>query len=96
MAATPNQITEQAQATAVVAQQIKSVLVIARQVVAHGQTLGVDWNDLPAEAEDGEFVVGTEMTPGQVSNAIGSIDNFVSTFWAGQGVNLELLSKPIV
>lgn len=93
---TPNQITEQAKATAAVAQQLKAALVLARQVVAHGQTLGVDWNNLPNEAKDGNFVLGTEITPAQASNAIGSIDNFVSTYWAGQGVNLEILSKPIV
>lgn len=95
--ATPAQITALAIAAGDAANQFKGTVNIARQVVAHSQALGVNFGALPEGAVDGNgLIVGTNLTPGQVSNILGSANSHLTDFWPVHGVNFEQGAKPVV
>lgn len=104
---TPAQVTEHAKAWIDVANQLKIAYTLARQLSDHNSVNDPNWADLAnqvADAVDAEGqVVGTEIAPQDVSNAIGSVNNFL-TFMSGAGLpaqsnwmlNVEKIAKPIV
>lgn len=104
---TPAQITEHAKAWIDVANQLKTAYTLARQLSDHNSVNDPNWSDLVnqiAEAVDAEGqVVGTEVTPAEVSAAIGSVNNFIA-FMNGSAqpaqsnwmLNIEKIAKPIV
>lgn len=97
-----------AQAVAEAARQIKSAIVVVEQVIENNSVNDPGWNSLSNQANptlidaDG-LIIGTEHTPGQISNAIGSLVQF-NNVWSGAagvtqsawGQNLEKIVAPIV
>lgn len=103
---TVNQVTEHAKAWINVADKLKSAFVLADELSRHNSINDPNWNDLsnqvPGSVTDG-VVTGTEIAPADISNAIGSINNFLEFFkgtsqpaqsaWIN---NIEKIAKPIV
>lgn len=103
---TPNQIVAHARAWIDVANHIKSAYVLAKQVSAYNSVTDPGWGSLdddPPVATATGIIDGTEVTPGDISNAIGSINNFLAfldgTAQPAQSAwiqNIEKIAKPIV
>jgi len=79
------------------AEALKSAKNLTDQLVENNQALSINWNNPPTGLVDETgLIVGTNYTPGQISNAIGSLAAFQALWAAGHGGNFELLAKPIV
>lgn len=106
MAATPNQAVELAKDCIQVATAIKSAAVLARQFVTNNNVNDPGWSsydDNPPVSPTTGLIDTTEVTPGQVSNAIGSINNFLNYYTGASAVaqvawgdNLETIVPAIV
>jgi hypothetical protein len=104
---TPAQVTAHAKAWIDVANAIKSAFTLSRELSLHNSVNDPNWNDLanqvPEAVDEDGLVVGTEVTPADVSNAIGSVNTFVVLMdGSGQPAqsawinNIEKVAKPIV
>lgn len=103
---TPTQITKHAKATIDAARAIKSAYALCKQLMNYNSVNDPGWGSLetdpPVNAETG-IIDGTEVAPGDISNALGSITNFLH-FYEGTadvaqsawGNNLEKITDPIV
>lgn len=105
MSLTVPQITSSALAVVGLANQLKAAYVIAKEYSDYNSVTDPGWGSLassvPAAVSNG-LVVGTQFAPGDVSNAIGSINEYIN-YWTGVAVptsawgqNLEKLSAPTV
>jgi len=105
---TAARIIEHGKAVVDVANAIKSAYVLAKEVSNFNAVNDPDWNNLHANPVDPpvdtatKIIDETQVTPQDISNAIGSINMFLA-YWEGQAVatsaygqNLEKLAKPIV
>lgn len=104
--ATANQITTHAQAWIDVANAFKSAFVLGTELSRHNAVNDPNWNNLavavPEAVEDG-LIVGTEIAPADVSNAIGGVNNMLA-YMGGVGTPaysnwmtvIEKIAKPIV
>lgn len=105
---TQEQVLTLAQAVAEGARQIKSAIVVVEQVIENNSVNDPGWNGLnhdddPDLIDANGLVIGTQHTPGDISNAIGSLVQF-NNVWSGAagvtqsawGQNLEKIVAPIV
>lgn len=100
---TPSQITTAAQTVVQIANSLKAAFERAREFSDYNSVNDPGWNSLSGAAVDANgLVAGTEVTPAAISNAIGSINEFIN-YWTGQpvptsawGQNIVKISSPIV
>lgn len=103
---TVSQVTEHAQKWIEVANALKTAYVLSTELSHYNSINDPNWNDLAnqvAGAVVGGVVAGTQVAPGDISNAIGSVNNFIA-FMAGTSQpaqsawinNIEKIAKPIV
>lgn len=102
MTLTTPQITLSAQSVIDLANQLKSAYVLAKEFSNYNGVTDPGWNSLSGAAIVNGLVVGTQAAPSDISNAIGSINEFIA-YWEGGvvaqsawGQNLEKLANPIV
>lgn len=82
----------------------KSLIAVLNQALAYNSAQSISWNDLATSNPDmvsGGDVVDSSSdpisaTPAEVSNALGSLDNLLNTWWATHGGNIQKLTNPIV
>lgn len=100
MAANANEVKEIVKAMQSLAKAAKSLKALSDQALGYNSAQGLNWNNVAAEYpelmdEDGDFLeIG--VSPADVSNVIGSLDIFRTTFWTTHGGNFEKLTTPIV
>jgi hypothetical protein len=105
---TPAQITAHAKAWVDVANAFKSAYVLGTEIKAYNGVNDPGWSALdhatnPDLVTEAGLIVGTEATPDDIANAIGSVVAILE-YMAGVGTpsvnawkdNLEKLCKPIV
>lgn len=105
---TQQQVSNLAAAVAEAARQIKSAIVVVEQVIENNSVNDPGWNGLthqddPTLIDAAGLVIGTQHTPGDISNAIGSLVQF-GNVWSGAsgvtqsawGQNIEKIVDPIV
>lgn len=103
---TVNQVTKHAESWIDVANLLKSAYVLAQEVSRYNSINDPNWNDLANQLSGAVIngvVVNTEVAPGDISNAIGSVNNFLA-FMSGSSQpaqaawinNIEKIAKPIV
>jgi hypothetical protein len=102
MALTASQISQSAQAVVALANQLKAAYVAAKEFSNYNGVTDPGWNSLSGASVSNGLVVGTQAAPGDISNAIGSLNVFLA-FWEGSAVatsawgqNLEKLANPLV
>lgn len=101
MSTTPTQIISGAQTVVQLANTAKSLFVLAGEFIDWNNTNDPGWNTLqgtpvvPPMNASTKIIDTTDVQPGDVSNAIGSLNNFI-TWWGTNGANLEKIAKPIV
>lgn len=97
MAATLNEISDIHAAVVSLANAAKSLKFLADQALAKNSAHGMDWGNLPDGAVDANgYLVGTDDTPAEISNAIGSLASYKELWLNGHGGNFEKLAKAIV
>lgn len=104
---TPTQITASAIAVVNLAKELKSAYVLAKEFSDYNSVTDPGWNGLtnesnPTIVDNNGLIMGTQVAPSDVSNAIGSINQFIN-YWSGSAVatsawgqNLQKISVPIV
>lgn len=83
--------------------QFKESRHLSRQLLENGQAMSINWGTLTQDNpslldENGLFVdpALAGKSPAEISNAIGSMDTFGSSYWPTHGGNFELLAPPII
>ena len=100
--ATLAQVTAHAKAWAQACDLLKAAHSLCQELSQYNGVNDPNWGALDSSFKTGDVVTGTEIVPGDVSNAIGSVNNFLA-FWDGTsrpaqsawGNNVEKLAKPI-
>ena len=103
---TLSQITASALTVVAIANSLKAAKVTSQEFSEYNSVTDPGWNTLasgvPAAVDANGYIVGTNVKPSEVSNAIGSINVFLN-YWAGAvvaqsawGQNLEKISNPLV
>ena len=77
-----------------VSTKLKQAKSISDQALESNTVRAINWTS--PEVEDVLATAGRTFSGQDVSNSIGSIDNYVKSWWATHGQNLEKLTKPIV
>ncbi len=79
------------------AKAAKSLNALSSQLLANNSAQSIDWNSLPEGwiNSDGD-IEGTDVSPAEVSNVIGSLSTFQTFYSNGHNGNFEKLSPPIV
>lgn len=105
--ATQAQVTAHAQAWIDVANKIKQAFELTRELSLYNGVNDPNWSDLanqvPEAVDAAGLVVGTEVTPADIANAIGSANNLmVMLDGTGQPAqsawinNIQKIAKPLV
>lgn len=84
-----------ADALAALAGKAKSLKSLADQTLANNSALQIDWGNVDAGMITNGDLTGTNASPAEISNVIGSLAAF-QTFWETHGGNFEKLTTPIV
>lgn len=103
---TNTQITASAQSLIQIANSLKSAYVRAKEFSDYNSVTDPGWSTLvnttPSVIDSNGCILGTNVSPVDVSNAIGSINQFIN-YWGGQSVpvsawgqNIQKVSSPIV
>jgi len=111
---TQAQISASALSVVSIANNIKAALIIAQEFSKYNGQTDPGWSSLtsgnaPTVIDSNGFIIGTSVKPGDISNAIGSLNAFVAlyngtTFNFGTGSitpnawgnSIEVVSKPVV
>ncbi len=92
----PSEITLRAQKVKAIANGFKAAFNLCREFKENNDQADIPWSGLSGinVNADGN-VIGTNLLPVDVSNAIGEFSNF-QTWWATHGPNIEKICDPSV